>query len=786
MNITTHHTDAARTGANLSETTLTVANVRANFGRLFERKVNGATYAQPLYVAGVQVRNVGMRNVLYIATMRNMVYAFDADAPTASTPLWGPVSLGPYIHLPDPEIGWPGFKDIEWDVGVVGTPVIDLGRSALFVVATTKDGNAYAHRLHKIDLRSGALARSAAIAASAGGARFDSRRQNQRPGLVLANDRIYAGFGGYNDRTPYHGWIIAFDPETLAQREVFCSTPNEVQGEGGIWMAGEALAVDGAGDLYFMTGNGSFNGTGNNPTDFGTCFVKLLPDLRVVSWFSPFNNASLGQGGADADLGSAGILLIPGTSLLIGGGKEGKFYLLDQKNLGGFHAGSDSQIRQSFFVNQNHHIHGCPTVWTGPMGTFVYVWPEVDVLRAYRFAGDRFVSNTSGQVLPAALGTTGFTPGMPGGFLSISANGGRPGTGIVWANHPWAEDANQKIVDGVLRAYDASNLNEIWDSRNNRARDDFGNFAKFCPPTVTNGKVYLPTMGGLHRKVTIWDDTAREGLALADLNDNILVMAWTGTDSPGHLNVRWTSDGINWPGKATNGNETSWHGPSLAAGLGRIFMAWTGTDRRLNVHTSNDCVNWFNKKTLDETSDHAPALAFGNGKLFLAWTGTDADRSLNVISSTDGLTWGNKVTLGDSSPNAPGLAFFDGTLFLLWCGTDANHKLNIMQSPVGVNWSNKVTLSDASDSAPAMAVDGGGPFLCWRGRGNQLLNQMTPGDSNIQHFTDKRTFYDMAIDRPALAEFKNRMYVAWPGTDNPSHLNVAVLSLGGVSAYGLL
>ena len=285
MNITTHHNDAGRTGANLHERTLTVASVGARFGRWFERKVNGATYAQPLYVAGVHVRNVGVRNVLYIATMRNMVYAFDADAPGTNAPLWGPVSLGQYVHLPDAEIGWPGFKDIEWEVGVVGTPVIDVGRNALFVVGTTKDGNAYAHRMHKIDLRSGALLSSAPIAASVGGARFDSRRQNQRPGLVLANDRVYAGFGAYNDRTPYHGWIIAFDPDTLAQGEVFCSTPNGAQGEGGIWMAGEALAVDGAGDLYFMTGNGSFNGTNIAITCDGTTVsdyqITVLPSGSV-------------------------------------------------------------------------------------------------------------------------------------------------------------------------------------------------------------------------------------------------------------------------------------------------------------------------------------------------------------------------------------------------------------------------------------------------------------------------------------------------------------------------
>jgi hypothetical protein len=559
---------------------------------------------------------------------------------------------------------------------------------------------------------------------------------------VLANNTVYVAFASYGDRTPYHGWVFRFDVNTLAQHAgAFITTPGAPDGEGGIWMSGEGLAVDGAGNLYFTTGNGSFDGR----TDFGDCFVKLTPDLRVASWFAPFNNADLNK--ADMDLGSGGVLLIPGTDLVLGGGKEGKFYLLDQRNLGGFHPGNDNQIPQSFYVNRNHHIHGTPTVWRGPMGTWVYVWPEVDFLRAYAFSGNRFPANGAGQVVPAKMGTTGETPGMPGGFLTLSANGATAGTGIVWANHPWAEDLNQKIGEGVLRAYDASTLEEKWNSRTDRARDDFGNFSKFCPPTVTNGKVYLPTMGGLHRKVTIWTDTAREGPTLANLNDNLLVLGWTGTDDPGHLNVRWTNDGINWNGKATDWNNASDHALALASGLGRLFMAWTGTDERLNVHGSTDLVHWLNKSTLNETSNHGPALSFGNGRLFMAWTGTDGH--LNVISSADGVQWSNKVTLGDTSPTAPGLAFFNNTLFLLWCGTDGNRSLNVMQSVDGTHWGNKVTFGESSDSAPAMALerlDGAVPFLCW-------------------------------------CEFQNRMYVAWTGTE--THLNVAVLSLGGVSAYGL-
>lgn len=819
VSVLTHHNDRARTGANLSETVLNVANVSMRFGRLFERKVNGAVYAQPL-VARVSVSN-SMRNVLYIATMRNLVYAFDADSPDANAPLWGPVSVGPPVFLPDGNIGGgTSYKDIEWEVGILSTPVIDVDRNALYVVSATKEAVAtrserdvvvppaelgvFRHRLHKLDLRTGALIGSSQpIAATIGNASLRSNKNNQRSGLALANGRAYVAFASYADVGPeYHGWIIAFDADTLMQREVFCATP--MGNQGGIWMSGEAPAIDDAGNLYFMTGNGSFDGDTSSPaTDFSTCFVKLTPSLQVASWFSPHNNADLGQGHGpqhDIDLGSAGVLLLPNTSRLVGGGKEGKFYLLEQGALGGFHAGSDSQIPQSFYVFHTslfltHHIHGCPTVWTGPMGMWVYVWPENDILRAYNFAGNRFTANAHGDVVPAAEGTIGMTLGMPGGFLSISANGAAAGSGILWANHPWREDTESEgIVEGVLRAYDASNLQEIWNSRTNRGRDDFGNFAKFCPPTIANGKVYLPTMGGLHRKVTIWGDFAREGPALANLDDNLLVLGWTGADN--QLYVRWSADGVNWPDswKATVASESSLHSSALAGCIdhNRLFRAWTDESGHLRVHSSYDRVNWFSRAILPETSDHGPALACGNGRLFLAWT--DRNSKLNVMSSPNGQTWDpqHKETLNYTSPRAPGLAFLNGTLFLVWSGPDFS--LNILQSSDGLTWGNHVSPplnngADGSDFAPGLALDGPTPTLCWRRWDYQQLCQMTPATDSVNNFDGERHFRglkDTTVASPALMQFHGRVHVGWAGTDANRTLNVAVLSLGGVSAYGLL
>src|ERR671912_728693 len=77
ITISTNRYDGARTGANLSETKLTAANVNvAGFGKLYSYAVDGSVYAQPLYVPGVTIAGVA-RNVLYVATMNDKVYAFD-------------------------------------------------------------------------------------------------------------------------------------------------------------------------------------------------------------------------------------------------------------------------------------------------------------------------------------------------------------------------------------------------------------------------------------------------------------------------------------------------------------------------------------------------------------------------------------------------------------------------------------------------------------------------------------------------------------------------------------
>ena len=135
--VLTQHNDNARTGANLRETVLTPANVnKSHFGMLFKREVDDQLYTQPLVVTGVSV-NGGKRDLVYVTTVNNSVYGFDANDPAASAPVWH-VNFGTPANVNSTNFG---CLDINGQMGIIGTPVIDKQRGVLYVVALTKVGN---------------------------------------------------------------------------------------------------------------------------------------------------------------------------------------------------------------------------------------------------------------------------------------------------------------------------------------------------------------------------------------------------------------------------------------------------------------------------------------------------------------------------------------------------------------------------------------------------------------------------------------------------------------------
>src|SRR5439155_10684568 len=549
VSVLTQHNDIRRTGANLNESTLTTSNVNAGqFGKLFSRSVDGQIYAQPLYVPNVDIPGQGTRNVVYVATMKNTVYAFDADDPNASAPYWQ-ANFGPGV--PWQETGCT-VSDIDDVVGITATPVIDLSSATLYFVAKTKENGSYFQRLHALDLTTGQARIGSPVTIQAtipgtgdgsnnGQLSFSPQMQLNRSGLLLLNGYVYMAFGSHCDAFPYHGWVFSYNAVTLQQMAVYNPTPNN--GMSGIWMGGNGLVADANGYIYFMTGNGRFNAN-TGGTAYGQSFVKLAtPSLTVLDYFTPHNFSSLNDGGLD--LGSAGPLLIPGTSSLLGGGKEGVSYLVDTNNMGHFNAANDQVLQEFQATNHTESpIHGSPIYWNSPnYGPLVYLWGDDDYLKAFRFVNGLLQTNpvATGTIIQGTGNSGNYHPhSVYGAMLSLSANGKTAGTGVLWAARSFGPDANHTTVPGILHAFDASNVAiDLWNSKQNPARDDLGNFAKFCPPTVANGKVYLATFSNQlvvygHLPPDTQPPTAPSNLSASTTTATWIALSWTpSTDNAG-------------------------------------------------------------------------------------------------------------------------------------------------------------------------------------------------------------------------------------------------------------
>jgi hypothetical protein len=482
VHVLTSRNDPGRTSANLEEKVLTTSNVKAgSFGKVYARSVDGQIYAQPLYVGGVNGKNV-----VYVATEHNSVYAFDADDVRASAPPIWQKNLGPSVPSQDTGCGL-----LSPEIGITSTPVIDLQAKTIWVTAKTKESGRYVHRLHALDIATGAERPSSPVeiiaqapgdgAGSVGGVvRLDPLKHLQRPGILKAGNTIYLGFGSNCDIDPYHGWVIAYDATTLQQKGVHVDTPG---GEmGGIWHAGVGLASDEAGDVFYVSGNGTFDGQ----TNFGNSTVRLHPTangLVVASWFTPFDSSAANA--RDLDLGSTGGMLIPGTNKLLAGDKRGVFFLVDKDQMGGF-ANGDAQIVQRFQATARGAFGGAAFYKKGAGGT-LYVWGTGDRLKAFRFDGQRF--------LTPPLVNASTLIGYPGGQVSVSANGEIGGTAIVWTVRSKRTSPGLAISAGagVLQALDASDITrELWSS-DARAQDALGDVSKFAPPTIANGRVFVGT-----------------------------------------------------------------------------------------------------------------------------------------------------------------------------------------------------------------------------------------------------------------------------------------------------
>ncbi len=473
--VLTQHNNNMRTGANTAETSLTPADVTTSrFGMLYRKVLDDQPFTQPLVATGVSVGG-GTRDLVYITTVNNSVYAFDANDDQASDPIWH-VNFGTPADVNSTDFG---CLDMNGKMGIVGTPVIDKQRGVLYVVALTKlstsapSGSAFTQKLHALDLAPGAALPESPVTIQAQD--FDPLMQNQRPALLLANDQVYVAYSSHCDKQPYHGFLLAYSETGLRQTGSFNTSPTGT--EASIWQSGQGPAADDQGNIYVVTGNGTWDGKLN----LSESFLKLTPTLQLSDWFTPTNHLALDK--RDQDLSSSGPTLIPGTHLVVGGGKEGVLYTL---NTGGFgHLGDEHAVQH--FKATASHLHSLVYWQSAKTGDALYIWGQRDKARVYRLHGSQI------DETPAVMRDIP-NEGHPGAMLSLSANGTRDG--ILWAAIHATGDSWHESRPGILHAYDADDIrHELWNSLQEPQRDDCGEYAKMSPPTIANGKVYLPSFG---------------------------------------------------------------------------------------------------------------------------------------------------------------------------------------------------------------------------------------------------------------------------------------------------
>lgn len=497
----TYHNDLARDGANTHEYALTPANVNtSSFGKLASCAVDGAIYGQPLWIANVTVGG-SKHNVVIVTTQHDSLFAFDADAAPCA-PLWT-ISLIDGAHggtsgetpVPSTAVGV-GFGDIQPEIGVNGTPVIDPARGILYVVSKSisMTPTTFYQRIHAIDIATGneQPGSPALIAASVPGfadgsttVAFDPKQQNQRAGLALVNGTVFIAWGSHEDSVPWYGWIMGYQYANGAwtQSAAFNTTPNAR--EGGIWMGGGAPSVDSSNHLYFLTGNGAFdaNSTTLPNNDYGDSLLQVNTALQVSSYFTPSDELADYQG--DKDFGSGGSSLLADlpagnavTHALVCGGKDGTLYVLNRDLLGGF---GDSVAVQ--VIPLGHRNYSTAAMWNG----FLFAAGAGGPLNAYQ------LNSSTAQFTLASSSSQVY--GFPGSTTSVSAAATQ--SGLVWAldTHSYCTHQSTACGPAVLHAYDVTNLSaELWNSSISTA-DTAGNAVKFSVPTVANGRVYVATRG---------------------------------------------------------------------------------------------------------------------------------------------------------------------------------------------------------------------------------------------------------------------------------------------------
>ena len=504
VNITTWHVDNHRSGLNKKETSLSLANVNAKtFGKLFSYSLDGYAYGEPLVMSGVTIKGA-KHNVVYVATEHDSVYAFDANSYGSGAPLW---------HTSLLKSGEAPVKGTikPWQ-GVTSTPVIDAATNTIYVVSEQTPSSAGSpFRLNALDITTGAQKFGGPVAIHASVPGKNSTNVNgvvslpasciQRSALLLANGNVYMGFGSCHE-----GWLLAYNAKTLAQVGKFSISPN-LNGEGpyasagGVWMGSGGPVADSAGNVYVSTGNGPWDGK----TAFSDSILKFSPTLKLEDYFTPNNYAYLNCN--DGDLAAGGVMLIPGSTTIIGGGKRGKMYLVNTANMGKEQA-NDAGAMQALFwepdlsapytssctdasgthtsQSSSYEIYGTSAYFNGSvyLGATPLTPTTPAGVREFIYTGSRLTygAETKPSIHENSRGTTPF----------ISADGNA--NGILWmVDNGLPLQLNSSPTRAILRAYDANDLGtELYSSSQNSA-DVPGYGIRFGSPVVADGRVFFST-----------------------------------------------------------------------------------------------------------------------------------------------------------------------------------------------------------------------------------------------------------------------------------------------------
>jgi fibronectin type 3 domain-containing protein len=715
-------------GVNSNETILTPANVNStNFGKLFSTTVDGQVYAEPLYMENVSITtgaNQGTHNVVFVATENDSLYAIDASSGTI---LWQDALLTPehggtLSAVPNSAVN---SGDISPLIGITATPVIDPSTGTIFVEAKEQEvasnGTHFEHHLYAINIGSGAITKEVLIAdsigdtvvsgpsvngtgagASGGVVKFDALRQLDRPALTLVNGNIYLAFASHGDNGPYHGWILGYSESTLALTAVFNANPNG--SDDGIWQSGGTLAyetVNGNTYLYLETGNGTFDTTLTpspfnsslmipNEGDYGDTFLKLEIDgstpasgsldatnningwgMHVADYFTPINEGNLSAG--DTDLGSGAPLLLPASAgsaahpdLLVGSGKEGRIYLIDRNDMGGYggdaagdgNSGTDNVVQETATGAINGSLD-TPTFYNGVL---YYVGGYGDEARTFTVANGVMSSTSTTQ-------STDSYP-FPGSTPTISTNSSG-GNAIVW------DIAGSGTSQ--LRAYSASAGygSEIYTSAQAaNSRDSLGSAVKFTVPTVADGEVFVGTTNslvvyGLLQQATA-PPAAPSNLSASAFSGSVINLSWTDNDkSPSSAtgyNILESTNGTSF----TQVGTASAGATSFAVGGLTVSTKYYFEIDAFNSKGTSAFSNVANATTTSQASVLDFSSGFANSSGVLTYNGsakingTSAELtdgggteagSVFSTNAVDVTKFSNQFTFQLTNPNADGFTF---------------------------------------------------------------------------------------------------------------------------------